>query len=343
MIEVAIFIIGIIVFLSFLIGLGIRRKVGKFYGGYTIPDDSYERSSGSRTIQTLEDAIEHYISATKDQYKNYTEGLAFYFFQDDSFQDTLMPKGYNYFGGMKLIKNYNDLKWYINQRYDIGLTRHRIFNNDLTVIIDEDHILLIEFDEKGSYHQKNDDLKYVIKNIIYDQLLCESSSEEINVCILRIKYSGNILGLCKDDAVRAFISIIYYTILKLQSDEFANEIILAYITVIKKKPIINEFISIYAKEFDIMRSFTPTTPVYAVLDLDTRELIPSVQNTRTMDDFIITDLLPDLRDKAFIHYVGSPYETYFNSKINRTIENNPFNEIIESFDNTNDYFNIKEE
>ena len=92
MIEVAIFIIGIIVFLSFLIGLGIRRKVGKFHGGYTIPDDFYERSSGSRTIQTLEDAIEHYISATKDQYKNYTEGLAFYFFQDDSFQDTLMPK-----------------------------------------------------------------------------------------------------------------------------------------------------------------------------------------------------------------------------------------------------------
>ena len=92
-----------------------------------------------------------------------------------------------------------------------------------------------------------------------------------------------------------------------------------------------------------MWSFTPTTPVYAVLDLDTRELIPSVQNTRTMDDFIITNLLPDLRDKAFIHYIGSPYETYFNSKINRTIENNPFNEIIESFNNTNDYFNIKEE
>ena len=71
MIEVAVFIIGIIVFLSFLIGLGIRRRVRKFNGGYTIPDDFYERSYGSRTIQTLEDAIEHYNSATKDQYKKH--------------------------------------------------------------------------------------------------------------------------------------------------------------------------------------------------------------------------------------------------------------------------------
>ena len=62
-----------------------------------------------------------------------------------------------------------------------------------------------------------------------------------------------------------------------------------------------------------------------------------------MKDFIITNLIPDLRDKAFMNYTGSPYETYFNSKINRTIANNRFNDIIESFNNTDEYFNISEE
>ena len=244
---------------------------------------------------------------------------------------------------MKLIESHDDLRWYVNQRYDNGLAKHKIFDNDLTVIIDEDHILLIEFDEKGSYHQKNDNLNYVMKNLIYDQLLCESLNEEINVCLLRIKYSGNILGLCKDDAVRAFISIIYYTILKLKSDEVANEIILAHVSVFKQKPIILEFLSIRTCEFDTMRSFSPTTPVFAAVDLDTRRLIPSVKNIRSVKDFIVHHFLSDLRDKAFMNYTGSPYETYFNSKINRTIANNPFNDIIESFNNTNEYFNISEE
>lgn len=57
------------------------------------------------------------------------------------------------------------------------------------------------------------------------------------------------------------------------------------------------------------------------------------------------DFLWELRDFLFremVQHKRRLYPELFPGN-NRTIENNPFNEIIESFNNTNDYFNIKED
>lgn len=342
-ITIVIFLLILLFFLC--LGFPFIMKID---GGYDMPKDLDTKGSSEHT-KSIQSAINYFNKSDKQQYRWYTESMTFYFFDDeiDNNYEVYPPIKFTYLSGGKInvMKEPADLKQYVNRRYKIDMSG---FNNDLTIKFN-DKYLLLEFDEDSSYHQDNANDRYIAKNIAYDQMLCESYEKNINLCILRIRYNGNIITKYKEKAVVLFISMIYFTIMRMQSDEFKNQYVLGFIAGDDGGRIRNgyarvvEFKTIKPVDYDALLTFTPTIPFYSVLDLDYNTILDTFIDVRNIEDFNIIDLRDEFKDEAFDNY-ETGYRDFFQSKIRNGFYNNTFNKIINDIDTKYrdiNYFNIR--
>lgn len=231
-----------------------------------------------------------------------------------------------------------DTDHYIDQRYKHN--KGGMFIPDFIIKIDDKNILIIEFDEECSFHQKNDNVKYIMKNLIYDQILCDyySADPEYNVCMLRIAYNSNIIEHYKNESVRHFVSIIAETCENIKNKTFMNCYILAKVVgdryVEKVSHSRHSRITYYkvlsAVKRDDLKTFEPGNPFYASVDLDNLDnddkfFVPGVQHQRKRTDFQVANYIEDLKK----HMYTKPMTRCLKSIIKSRTKSNIMDKLID--------------
>ena len=312
MVEV---VVVIIILLLLIILLNFR--IYKINGGYIIPT-SFTKQSPKAKIHDKDSALNEYKILKDGEMDKFCKCICYYFFSKYGVSPTRMP----YVGGSSLA-NIKDMKPYIRLRYIPSSIK--TFIPDFVISYNM-KLLILEFDENNSYHQTDTDKGYVMKNYIYDEILCNERNH--NVCILRIKYNRSVTDATKPMAMRIIVSLILFTYVHMKKI-FKYCYLLAALDITDKTVRLSEFVAVKAASEDIMKTFTPTTPLFSCFNLDSRELLPAFASIRKNDDIKEENMLPMFKKELFDEYKDSHYERYFNRKI---IDDNSIDQVIKRFD-----------
>ena len=302
-------------------------------GGYILPF-SFKRPS-------QESAVNTYNHISNGDMDGFCKSIAQYFFTDNG----VVPEKARYRedGDLKGINNF--IKIIYEGDGNPEIKTEKTFMPDFS-IANDDRLLIIEFDEKGNYHQSDENNEYIAKNLIYDEILCTSykNRENINmpnVCVLRIKYNDktvhrqrmNLITANKNKATKLIIAIILYTWNHMAPKYhsklyFHNQYILASLNRTSELPIVlKEFISLKPLRYEDMLAFSTNNPCYSGYNLDTRESILTDMTFEVKSQ----DLLPEYKRDFIENFNGSEYQRFLQSKKRIDIVDNPFNDIIDHF------------
>lgn len=330
MLSICIFLIVLIMFLALFLHSN-RKRLMK--GGYILPF-SFKRPS-------QESAVNTYTHIANGDIDGFCKSIAQYFFTDNG----VVPEKARY----REDGNILSINEFIEKVYT-GTGEHKLkpektFMPDFT-ISNDDKLLIVEFDEKGHYHQSNQNNEYIAKNLIYDEILCSSYKERKridvpNVCVLRIKYNEktinktryNLITANKVQATKIIIALILYTWNHMAPKYdsrlyFHNQYILGSLEITSELDIkLKEFISLKPRRYEDMLEFSTDKPCYSGYDLDTRK---SILTDMTFE-VVTEDLLPEYNRYFKEGFNGSEYQRFLLSKKRLDITNNPFNGIIDHF------------
>lgn len=301
--------------LAFLILITIKTNTNNedMRGGYS--DDDFKTGDG-RSITSFIQAIKDFETVRDGSMDKYCKAISFYFFGDMREETkSISSKNMLYInGGYSWIENMNDAHEYIHNRMDIQPMKS--FSPDFDITIDKENTLIIEFDEGNGHHQDNDDIEYMLKNLIYDQILCQSYvNEHKNICILRIHYNTTIIKYQKLQAVETFVKIIEYVKEEVKQLRFKSQYIIANIKASQTSLNLEYLISIKPSNYELLKTFTPANPFYASIELSKdHPILPKFMPIRSLNDFLIDNLLNDYENKIFVNYKGSIYQSYFESR-----------------------------
>lgn len=331
MIWIALFIIVLIL----LIALFLKKlKKKKLSGGYIIPYSFIKHGQHM--------AVDMFNRLENGQMDRYCKSIALYFFYDVGYS----PRVSRYIEGGEIAKSVEQINNFI-RKHDSHvqlLESNATFIPDFS-LYDGKNLLIIEFDEKGSYHQDSRTKGYTAKNYIYDQILHESyknfaeKKSKINVVILRIKYNElelnggkervTIISHHKDLGVRYILSMILFTWTHMTSSISSEsnlhyQYVLGYLKIDSSNKLhINEFLTLYPTNYNDLLTFTPENTFYSKFNLDSRERYENGPIIRKWN------LMRALKIELFDKYIGSEYEKHVQSKKNTDIPNNHFNHIID--------------
>lgn len=219
MLLIALFIVVLIL----LVALFMKKlKKKKLSGGYITPYSFIKHGQNM--------AVNMFNRLENGQMDRYCKSIALYFFDDNGYS----PRVNRYIEGGKLAESIEEINNFIRKRNPSVkmLNSNSTFTPDFS-LYDGRNLLIIEFDEQGSYHQDIRDEHYIAKNYIYDQILHESyknfieKKSNINVVILRIKYNERklneegqrvtIISHHRDLGVRYILSMILFTWIHMTS------------------------------------------------------------------------------------------------------------------------------
>ena len=293
MVTIVIIIITILLLLAFTIAISKNR----LNGGYIIPD-SFKRSKSQKLdIVKTETAIR-----TAERFDLFIKALFLRFFYTIGGH---IPNTIKYFGGsIRTIDNMREMSQYVIKRCNIeGFLPDFIISNNK-------NILIIEADENDSYHQDSGDLRYMMKNIAYDEMICEAYDRtNYNICILRIKYkSGGKLLKARNETVKHLVLLTLFTIFKMQRGEYHHQYILCRMENVTSFKI-TELLTVRPRDYEALRTFTNVKPFYAAYDLDDRTILPKFIKDRSVDDIEVTDFAAEYK-ASVDNYAGSEYEKY---------------------------------
>lgn len=319
----------LILLLSLFLIIRKQRKL-QCIGGYAIP------YTFQRPGQWL--GVQLYNKVKNGEMDNYCKAIACYFFDKNGYPSRSMK----YIDGGKIAESIDEINAFITKRSNKSnptlLTSTNSFIPDYA-IYDDERLLIVEFDEGDSFHQSLADERYIAKNFIYDQILCQSYQEPINVCILRIKYNEykyksserTIIGNFKEKGVRYIVSMMLFAWAHMKAytgnkTYFQSQYILGYLDVKEQNDLVlKEFIGLIPKNYEDLNRFSPSSTFYSKINLDDYHIYEQPVDIRKWH------LKELLRNELWTKYNGSKYERYVKSKINTTLTNNKFNEIIDHF------------
>ena len=308
MVEVVIAIIVIILLLVVL-----HFNITRIDGGYIIPD-SFTKAADSE-IHDKASALKAYEKLKDGEMDKFCKCICYYFFYKAGVSPTRIP----YIGG-SMLSSLNDIRPYLKRRFEPKLSK--IFIPDFAICHDT-RLLIVEFDEGNKYHQNNSNQRYVMKNYIYDEILCNET--EYKVTVLRIKYNNAVTNATKPMAMRLIVSIILFVYEHVRTT-FAYKYVLAALDITNKDVALTELVSV---ETTVDRStFTPTNPIFSCFDLDSRKLLPGFEDIRNETDIETVDRIKLFKEKLFDNYEGSKYDAFI---ANETKNNTAIDRIANGF------------